>query len=192
MLLSMKTRHLWFLLLILMIHTGYAQSRAAADSLLVLIHASAREDTTKVQQLLNYARFHMTANLDTAEIFSFRAVQMAEKIRFPYGMILGYNTMAMAKWRKNDLPGAKRDFFKALALADKYHNVYMQVMVADNLGVYYHTYGQLDSAEIFYLRALDAAKEDKSVKYYSKTLSDLAINFTTKADYIKAIQSWEC
>lgn len=180
-------RQLLFILFFISAFIGVAQKQSPADSLGYLIKKHNGEDTTKVLLLLEYARFYIQSNLDSAEAIAFRAVKMAERINFPYGFIRGYNTVAMAKWRKNDITGARETFLKALALADKNKHVGMQVMVGDNLGVFYHSFGQLDSAEIFYFRALNAAKENTSVKHYAKTLSDLAVNYTSKANYVEAI-----
>ena len=178
---------LLLIFLILISFAGIGQKQPVADSLLQLINASKSEDTTKVLLLLDYARFSLPVSLDSAEAISLRAVKMAESIKFPYGFIRGYNTIAMVKWRKNDIPGAKRIFIKALALADDHNQVAMQVLVGDNLGVFYHSFGQLDSAEYFYKRAIESAGDNKTVRHYTKTLSDLAGNYTSKANYVEAI-----
>jgi signal transduction histidine kinase/Flp pilus assembly protein TadD len=178
---------LLLIFLILISFAGVAQNKPVGDSLLQLINASKSDDTTKVLLLLEYARYFVQVNLDSAEEVSLRAVHMAERISFPYGFIRGYNTIAMVKWRKNDIPGAKRIFLKALALADKEKHVGMQVLVGDNLGIFYHSFGELDSAEYFYKKAIESAGDNKTVRHYTKTLADLAGNYTSKANYVEAI-----
>ncbi len=184
----MKKPLLLFLILCLISIFGQAQKKSATDSLLLLINAAKQDDTTKVLRMLDCARFFIPGNLDSAEIMGLKALKISEKINFPYGIIRGYNTIATLKWRKNDIAGAKKNFFKAWELANKYHHVANLVLVGDNLGVFYNSFGQLDSAEYFYFKALEAGENDKSVKHYTKTLSDLASNYTSKGDYIKAIQ----
>lgn len=167
---------------------GYAQKGGEADGIRKQLLQHKANDTTRVLLLLEYGRTFYPAILDSFMAYNKRAVELSEKIEFPYGMIRGTNGIAMAKWRQGDLAGAKRDFFKALRLADTYRNVEMQVMVGDNIGVFYHSFGALDSAEYYYLRALEAGKANEQVKHYSKLNTDLANNYASKSDYVRAIQ----
>lgn len=179
-----------FLILVLsqFVPQGFAQKSTEADSLLQLLTRHKGDDTTRVLLLLEYGRTFYPAALDSFEAINNRAVQLSEKIGYPYGMIRGTNGIAMAKWIKGDLGGAKRNFFTALDLAQQYRNVGMQVMVGDNLGVFYHSFGALDSAEYFYLQAVEADRERKNTRHYPKLLSDLAMNYSSKSDYVRAIQ----
>lgn len=179
-----------FLVLILsqLLLQGFTQKPTEADSLLKLLTRHKGDDTTRALLLLEYGRTFYPAALDSFEAINNSAVQLSEKIGYPYGIIRGTNGIALAKWIKGDLEGARRNFFTALNLAHQYRNVGMQVMVGDNLGVFYHSFGALDSAEYFYLQAVEADRERKNTKHYPKLLSDLAMNYSSKSDYVLAIQ----
>ena len=90
-----------------------------ADSLLHLIKSCPKEDTVKVNHILNYHKYIYPSNPDTAYLLSLEAIRISVKLGYSKGIVRAMSNKAIALWYKNDDQKAVFAFHKAFQSADR-------------------------------------------------------------------------
>ncbi len=167
---------------------GQGQGIGAGDSLRKLVSKSSVEDTNHVKLLFDLARTFYPRQLDSVEKYAGEALRISERLDYTNGIIMGVNHMATISRFRNDFITARELYLKAYNMAEEERMVEFQVLIADNLGLLYNSMGKTDSAEYFFLKAVNIGRDHPEVKHYSKALSDLAMNYRVRANYTDAIR----
>lgn len=184
----MKKFFLILTILLLLNMQGQGQGSGAGDSLRQLVNKSAVEDTNHVKLLFDLARTFYPRQLDSVEKYAGEGLRISERLDYTNGIIMGVNHMATISRFRNDFITARELYLKAFKMAEEERMVEFQVLIADNLGLLYNSTGKTDSAEYFFLKAVNIGRDHPQVKHYSKALSDLAMNYRVRANYTDAIR----
>ncbi len=184
----MKKYFLLLTILLLLNLQGQGQGNRVSDSLRQLVSKSSAEDTNRVKLLFDLARTFYPRQLDSVEKYAGEGLRISERLDYPYGTITGINHMATISRFRNDFIRARELYLKAFSMAEDERMVEFQVSIADNLGLLYNSMGKTDSAEYFFLKAVNIGRDHPQVKHYSKALSDLAMNYRVRANYTDAIR----
>ena len=188
-LLTTTKRSMMLILLLLTTLTVFSQPKqSTTDSLAELLSSSINDDSNKVLLLLEYYRYLMPTNLDSAFTVCKQAVAISAKINFSYGVIKGLNGMAVNYWYKNNPDLAIPTFHKALSRAMEDKNTDLEAMVLNNLGTYYGLLGVSDSAEKYHKMAISTGKALPDKNLYAKSLGHLGMVYSNKGSFIEAIQ----
>jgi signal transduction histidine kinase len=108
----------FFLLLFAMtiLKMGWAQSKYT-DSLNIEL-AKAVDDTSRVLILANLSYYYRYQNLDTALVYGKKSLELAQKINFPRGESIAYQSIAVLYRLTGDYSKALELLFKSLKMAD--------------------------------------------------------------------------
>src|ERR1044071_583441 len=96
---------------LLIFSASYSQNKKM-DSLRAIYDSS--HDTAKVQILCQFAKFYTANNPDTGEVLSAKALQMAKKMSYEYGMALSYNILGYAQTTKSKFDESIGNLLKGL------------------------------------------------------------------------------
>jgi signal transduction histidine kinase len=184
----MKKYFLLLTILLLLNLQGQGQGNRVSDSLRQLVSKSSAEDTNRVRLLFDLTRTFYPRQLDSVEKYAGEGLRISERLDYTYGIITGINHMATISRFRNDFIKARELYLKAFSMAEDERMVEFQVSIADNIGLLYNSMGKTDSAEYFFLKAVNVGKDYSHVKHYSKALSDLAMNYRVRANYTDAIR----
>jgi len=159
-----------------------------ADSLLHLIKSCPKEDTVKVNHILNYHKYIYPSNPDTAYLLSLEAIRISVKLGYSKGIVRAMSNKAIALWYKNDDQKAVLAFHEALQSADRYHQTELKPRILNNLGLFYLKNSVFDSSEYYFLAGIDQAKKMSDSNLFARAASDLGLIYMYRGNYIKAAE----
>ncbi len=187
----MKYTHIFVLILLLAQFAGFSQPKnAKADSLSRLIAATTKDDSVKVNLLIEYARCVIKVDNGLA-LDNFKlAESISSKIGFTNGIIKGLNGEGSCYWIQNKKDQCISTFQKALKLAQKANNSDLQIVISGNLGAYYGLIGISDSAEKYQKLSVIKARILNDPRRSAGALKGLGLVYYNKGNYFDAIQCY--
>jgi signal transduction histidine kinase len=94
-------------------------------------------DTVRVDAQLQLAKFYWYRQPDSAEYYTHRASNLAQKISYRRGEALAYNSMAAIRLLNGEDPGALEYFFKSLAIRQQLNDWKGIASCLNNIGFAY-------------------------------------------------------
>ncbi len=181
-------KKLTFLLLLLTFYhfCVFAQKQNVIDSLLNLLSYE-KIDTTKVNILSNLAFRYISYDTDKAMQYATASLQLAQAIKYPYGIALSLRNISYIYYVKSEFSLALKYAFDALKEAQKINNL---SFAANNFGVIGNIY--LDQKENkkaleYYQKALEAALLVKDNQAITTAYNRLGRAYIKEGNYAQAI-----
>jgi serine phosphatase RsbU (regulator of sigma subunit)/uncharacterized protein HemY len=154
--LSKKTLTAIVLLIVgvLVFSPSYSQNKKM-DSLRSVYNTS--NDTSKVQILCQFARFYTQNNPDTGEVIAQKALQLAKKLNYNYGMALSYNIYGYALTTKSKFDEAIGNLLKGMDIYEKMGHKKGTANTCNSIANAYLGLNNSKKAEEYYLKCLEVS-----------------------------------
>lgn len=142
--------------------TGFLLAGAAAvhgqtheiDSLRALLGRSYQEDTATVLTLQELSASYWQVDLDSSEAVARRLIALSEKIGYPAGISMGYGSLGVCQWYRNNYFEALAHHERALEAAIKAARPQNVARIHHNIGLVYDEMGDHQEAMRHYVEAL--------------------------------------
>ncbi|MCW5899877.1 MAG: sensor histidine kinase [Flavobacteriales bacterium] len=141
---------------------GFLLAEAAAvhgqtheiDSLRALLGRSYQEDTATVLTLQELSASYWQVDLDSSEAVARRLIALSEKIGYPAGISIGYGSLGVCQWYRNNYFEALAHHERALEAAIQAARPQNIARVHHNIGLVYDEMGDHQEAMRHYVEAL--------------------------------------
>jgi class 3 adenylate cyclase len=168
------------------------------DSLKIVIKI-AKEDSSKVNQLIELGRKYANKNPESAINFYNEAVSLADKINFPKGKAIAIKNIGNVHYNKAVYAEAIIFWKQSMAIYDSIGFKEGVANIQSNIGAVYFNTGDDIMANESYFKALKTAEEIKDSLRMATTLNNIAAvyqrkdnsQFKAKDYYLKALQIGE-
>ncbi len=182
------------LILVLLSTAGFAQNQIRLDSLHLEL-ARAKEDTLKIQILLNISDLYARHNYVTAMEFSEQARELAEKNEFKKPEARTETSIANIFTAMGDYKNAATHYFNALKYYESEGDSIRILSMHNNLGVVYDRLEEFDKALEHYFIARDIFNHLAPVKQnlfpVPSLYNNIANIYQTKRDFKSALEYYE-
>ncbi len=135
------------------LHAASQGERGHVDSLLHALAKTPPNSEQHVRTLLELSLGYNTYKPDSAILVSRRAMGMAEKIQFPFGIAEGLRTEALGQQRIGHFTDATRLYLQALPLFEKLSDTLGLANTFNGLGISYFEQADFTNALQFYQKA---------------------------------------
>ena len=154
-----KRKHiLVFFILLCCVRVIFAQNKRI-DSLEKVLHNHAECDTAKALLLANISYKYLTLDYEKSKAYAEQLIDLAEKIQYPKGIIIGYSRLASYYQMSGDISKSREHYTKSLELAKQYDLKGRVSAALCNIGVLYQQEGNYAKAIDLYYQSLDINKE---------------------------------
>jgi serine phosphatase RsbU (regulator of sigma subunit) len=168
---------------------GFTQSRANIDSLQNRL-TEETYDTAKVVWNYKIAQEYWYVNLDTAELFSRKAIEQGEKFGFKKGIAGGHFALSVTFLLNHKTEDAIFHAEKCIAIYKEVGFDAGVVAISKNLAAMYSQSGQHEEAERVYNDVLAVyVKTDNKLKV-ATTIHDIGVLYERQSNYAKASENY--
>lgn len=157
------------------------------DSLVVEL-PKAKEDTNKVNMLLDISFDIFAVNPDDAISYAAQGIELSEKLNFKKGIASGYRYMGMGYMTKSMFPKALDCYLKALKIFEGLGDKMAVAKTQMSIALVYTNELDFDKAFKFYSSALATFEEQGNKNAIGKVYNNLGILFQKQKKYDKAIE----
>ncbi len=158
------------------------------DSLKKII-ATAKDDTNKVNTLIDLSQNYLNTDTKTALIYAMQAKDLAEKLNFQNGKGWALKKIGQVYNIQSDYVNALQAWKEALKIFEVSGNKLGTSNMLNNIGVIYYNKSMEDSAQDYYLKSLKVAEEIKDTFRIATALTNVGGVYSNKpATYEKAMQ----
>ena len=163
-----------------------AQNTAEMDSILSVLQKNKKEDTNRVNSLIELGRLYVNSIPDTSVLILNEAKKIADKLDYLKGQTEYYIYSSSITSNKN--PVEHRDSFTKVAvhLATKLKNKAVLGSAYNQRGNYYKLIAKHDSAIFCFLIAKNNFEEIKNYKKLTAVLNNLCYQYISIGDLNKA------
>ncbi len=163
-----------------------AQNTAEMDSILSVLQKNKKEDTNRVNSLIELGRLYVNSIPDTSVLILKEAKKIADKLDYLKGQTEYYIYASSITSNKN--PVEHRDSFTKVAvqLATKLKNKAVLGSAYNQRGNYYKLIAKHDSAIFCFLMAKNNFEEIKNYKKLTAALNNLCYQYISIGDLKKA------
>lgn len=159
---------------------------AKADSLKAII-ATMREDTAKVNALLDLSSSVFRSEPDTAIIYAEQGIQLAKQLQFQKGIGYALKNIGLAYYIKSDFAEVLNYWHQSLDIFKSIDDQQGISNLNNNIGAVHFNYGDDPKALEFYLESLKAAEQLGDQLRMATALTNIgAIYFKKPATHDKA------
>ncbi|HWY11922.1 MAG TPA: tetratricopeptide repeat protein [Bacteroidia bacterium] len=131
-------------------------------------------DTSKVQILCQFARFYTPNNPDTGEVLSNKALQLAKKINYPYGIAYAYSSLGSALTTKSKYDEAIQTLLLSLNIYEKINHKNGIAHVCNTIANTYIGLGNNAKAYEYYLKCFNIS-DQKPVNEHMLTVASFGL-----------------
>jgi tetratricopeptide (TPR) repeat protein len=124
------------------------------DSLTTLLNKHVKEDTSRVDVLLQLATTEMYNHPTIAGSYAEQALSISGKIKYGQGLALSYRLLGNAFWAQANQVAALDNFLKGMKIADSIKNEQIQADLLSNLGMVYNDMNDFNAALRYYKASL--------------------------------------
>lgn len=185
----MKTRNILYILLFVTCFS--LQSKASNLDSIANFIASAPEDTTKVEALIQLGKKLRNGQVDSATIIFEQALKLSEKIGWKKGEAFAYGTLATCKSIQSDYPTAIEFYYKALSIHEELENLDGVAVMYAGLGVLYKNTGELNKALELHNKALEIDLNRGDSARASLHYGNIGVVYKHLKEFDKALEYYE-
>ncbi len=163
----------------------------AADSIKQLLNA-AKEDTNRVQLLLELCKVNFSDAPNEAIRCATEAVTLSEKLKYGKGVALALKNIGLANYMKGDYIQTLDYWNQSMQAFDSIGDKSGVANLLSNLGAVYFNQGDDASALEYYLKSLKLAEElDDTLRIITNCINIGAVYFNKKATKSKALEFYK-
>ncbi|MEB8345119.1 tetratricopeptide repeat protein [Flavobacteriaceae bacterium KMM 6898] len=137
---------------------GISQNTKHIDSLKALINTE-DNDSIAVNHLLEVASLLFNTDPDSSMTYSYRAIVLAEKIKFKRGLAYAYKNMGLAHYYKGEYSYVLIFWKKSLAIFEEIDDKTGISNLLNNLGAVYQTKGDDPKALDYFIKSLKIGQQ---------------------------------
>ncbi|HLU85092.1 MAG TPA: tetratricopeptide repeat protein [Vicingaceae bacterium] len=182
----MKTRNILYILLFVTCFS--LQSKASNLDSIANFIASAPEDTTKVEALIQLGKKLRNGQVDSATIIFEQALRLSEKIGWKKGEASAYFSIGSCKNIKSDYPAAIAFFYKALAIYEKLNDENGKAIIYGGLGVLFKNQQELDKALEYHFKALKLDEKNNVERRIPIHYGNIGVVYKHLQEFDKALE----
>ena len=178
-------KYVFFLPLIFLCHTSFAQTRAL-DSLNLLLTNSAT-DTARINLRNTIANKMLEVNIDSGILYAKETINQSKAASYVKGEANARRFLAIGLCRKSAFATAKEEIQKS-------EKLYQSISDSDGLAKAYSTYGfmygmmsKYDSSIYFYKKNINYTERQPDKKDLNSAYQNLAVNYQMQSDFRQAI-----
>ncbi len=176
----------WFIVLFFIPAFSFAQD-AQIDSLKKVITLS-KEDTGKVNSLIELSTKYRSSAPDTALKYAYEAKALAEKLNYQWGLGYSLKSIGIANVIKSNYVDGLEAYKEALNVFEKNGIKVGVANMLNNIGVIYYNKSLEDHAQDYYLKSLEVSEEIKDTLRIATALMNIGTIYSNKsATYDKAL-----
>jgi adenylate cyclase len=181
-------KYLKLLLLLLLLTLKVTAQNNAADSLAGLLK-NAKEDTTRVQLLLELCKVNFSDAPNLAIRYANQAKELSEKLQYGKGIAMSLKNLGLANYMKGDYIQTLGYWNQSLTAFEKIGDKPGVANLLSNLGAVYFNQGDDASALEYYLKSLKQAEElNDTLRIITTCINIGAVYFNKKATKAKALE----
>ncbi|MES2592071.1 MAG: tetratricopeptide repeat protein [Bacteroidota bacterium] len=155
-------------------------------SLLILVKTD-KEDTTKINHLLEVSNFYSRQNTDSSIYFAVAAKEIAEKTKNRKQLANAHSAIGLARFVKGDFSKALENHFTALKIDEELNNKYGIAKRFGSIGNVYKEQGDYPKAFDYYLKALKIFEEAEDKNKIATCLANIGDIYIIQGDYFKGL-----
>ena len=176
--------------MILIHFNGFAGDiRSEIDSLKGLL-ATAKEDTNKVNHLVELCRGYKKINPDFGLIYGKEGLTLAEKLDFKKGIASSYNNIGLIYANQGKYDLALENYFKSLKIRQEIGNQYGIASSYNNIGLIYANQGKYDLALENYFKSLKIMQEIGNQYGIASSYNNIGIIYEEQGKYDLALENY--
>jgi serine phosphatase RsbU (regulator of sigma subunit) len=179
-------KYLFILLTLSCCYSTSLAQQAKVDSLQNVLK-TAKEDTSKVNTLNVLAWELKNNNPDTSIILSTQALLLAQKNKYPKGIVQCYHNLGVFNYFKGNYALSLDYDFKALKIRESFNDKKGIFRTLGNIGIIYYEQGDYPKALDFYFKALKMAEELGNKNGVATALLNIGLVYFHQNDYPKAL-----
>ncbi|MFL5739594.1 MAG: ATP-binding protein [Flavisolibacter sp.] len=157
------------------------------DSLLQLL-STAKEDTSKVMQLLQMASIYETNNQDSSVFYLEQSKRLSDLLKFKKGLYHYYAESFIVSFTKGNYELAMQQSKNALTLAREINDSDFIIRTLGNTGIVYQYLGEFDKQLEYSLLTLQLIENRKDSKKLAPMYQNIANAYFNLHQYRKAIE----
>jgi len=179
---------LFILFLIVSISTPLRSQDYIVDSLQSLI-AKAPPDTLKVRLLNELARHYLQHQIDSAQVYNQKAIQVYQDFENTVLFINLMKTSGDIQYEKANYEDALNTYKKLLVLQSSVNDISGFPKTYKDIGTCYFFMDNLDSAHIFFRHALSIHEKSGNLEGLSEAYNNIGIVLMYQGNYPQAIKN---
>jgi two-component system sensor histidine kinase UhpB len=165
---------------------GYSQNQQKLDSLMNELKTS-KEDTNKVEVLVNLSTLTLNSNPDTSLYYAKQSMQLSERLNFEKGKAQSLNDIAGYFYSVSNYDSALTLNYMALKIAVKINDKKAICNSYGNIGAMYGAKGNFEKSSEFKLKAFKIAEELKDTSRMSKLCRNIGVDYAQTGNYATAL-----
>lgn len=169
---------------------GQKQGQDLIDSLETRL-PKAKEDTNKVNLLLDLSFEYARIAPEKTIYFGKKALMLSQKLQFDKGAAGANRNIGMGYGAQSLYPVALDYYFKALKTFEELDDITGIGKVELSIGLIYSEMGDQDKALHYYLNALKQFEKIDHRPAIAKTLNNIGVVYTKKKQYKKALSIYQ-
>lgn len=151
-----------------------------------------KEDTTRVKTLAHLAKiFCMKSQYDSSIHYSTLALNLSQKIDYPYGLAIVYGNFGTIYSDEGNFPEALRNFFKSLQIAEERGIKRVVAGNYNNMGAVYYYMGDYPEALKDYIQTMKIEKEIGDTQQIANTYNNMGNIYSTLNNYDEAMHYYQ-
>ncbi|NUM49650.1 MAG: tetratricopeptide repeat protein [Flavobacteriales bacterium] len=178
----MKTK----IVVLIFFFIGKYSHSANIDSLKTILH-KLKNDTTKVNLLINISEEYWTINVDSSLKYSTEASVLSSTLSFNKGKANALSSQSSAYYYQGHLDSAISIGTRALSIKIKLGNKKLIGKSYNNIAMFYDETGNYDSAITLYNKALSVFEEIKDKEGTASTYGNMGVMYRYMGNYVIAI-----
>ncbi|MFD2514948.1 tetratricopeptide repeat protein [Pontibacter locisalis] len=145
------------------------------------------DSNEQVLLLCELSRLHFNTSVSTSIAYASKAVQLAEKIDYPTGLALAYNSIGIAYDKAGEYNSAAEYYFMSLKIREELKDSIGLSASYNNIGSLYNIQNNFEKATEFYLKSLDIALALRDSVSIAKSYNNLGSIYQKKNDLKEAL-----
>lgn len=173
------------------------QGQAKIDSLLQEL-SKAKDDTNKVNLLVNLAYGYYSINPDEGIKYGLQGILLSEKIQWKKGIALSSKNLGVCYWSKSNYPIALDYYFKSLKINEEIGNKSGIAINFGNIGIIYLEQFNFQKALEYFFKALNVFEELGDKAGIARNLGNIGLVYRNQSNdslaldyYFKALKIYQ-
>ena len=181
-----KLRFILFIVFIFLYHIPFAQSGNKKIDSLVSVAKIAPNDTNKVLLLAEVSIQYSLSDLSNTRKYAEQALQLAQKLKYDYGMLKSYNLIGRSYALQSNYSLALKNYQSALSIAQRQGNPSRIAIISMSIGSIYTE--NKDYAKAFkYLTIAKDAYDKAGMPYATALYTNWGVYYAKQEKYTEAV-----
>ncbi len=158
------------------------------DSLKLLL-STAKDDTTKVNNLLQLSKGYISSSPEQANSYSIQAKDLAQKLNFATGMAYALKNMGMVHYNQAEYVETIDYWNQSYLLFDSLRDKVNAALLLNNIGSVYMNQGDDAKALDYYFKSLQIAEQSQDNQKIAMAMGNIGTIYSNnKFTYDKALE----